>query len=290
MGGRAVATTYKQLALDLDARGARLAEAARQRHAYRKWQAMCRAVIRWLDREHQPTAMATVVPTRVSRHFADVAAFWSRPRRNPHDGGPARLLAPERTVIVECYTDRRACWPDCTRSAELLPYLRSLKEQLAAIEAEIRSKEPQLRENAALFEEYAEWHYERSANKQYHHLRREIDKTEHALYHGTKFDRIRSAQLADVLYLAVPERLVTPDELADGWGLLWVSPTLEVTEVGPPHPRECTPQHRLHLVQNIAAAATDSVRMEHGVRRLQDEVVFVTMSRRHRKPVPGHMP
>ena len=238
-------------------------------------QAMQRAVLRWLEATDRPTGLACDVITRISKLRADVAAFWSAPVRNPHDEGPHRILQPARTLAVQCHLDRDECWPDCARSAEILPQLKALRAELLEVQETVRREEPRLRDGASLFEEYAEWRYEDSVNPDYHRLRRTIDKLQHGLYHGTKFERVRQAQVADALYLAVPDGLVTADELADGWGLLWVDERLGVREVVSPKPQNCLPGNRMHLVQNVASAGRDHTLLANGVARTQKGVVFV---------------
>ena len=164
-------------------------------------QAIQRAVLRWLEASDQPTGLAADVVTRVSRLRADVAAFWSAPMRNPHSEGPPRIMQPTRTLIVQCHAERDECWPDCIRSAEILPQLKAHKAELLQVQETVRQEEPQLRDNNSLFEEYAEWRYENSGNHHYHSLKRAIDKLEHALYHGSKFERIRQETHANTLWL-----------------------------------------------------------------------------------------
>jgi len=242
-----------------------------------------RAVLCWLEGKEAPTGVALEVITRISRLRADVAGFWSIPVKNTHKEGPPQILTPAKTMIIQCHAEREECWPDCIRSREILPQLRALKSDLAEAEKQIRSAEPELREDNTLFEEYAEWHYEDSQNRQYHHVKRAIEKMEHGLYHGTKFERIRSVQLADYLYLAVPVGVVEKTELADGWGLLWVDDDLNVEIVAEPEKRDCLPTNRVHLVQNIAAAAKASELTVHGVLRKKNSKPILTRPvRRHR--------
>ena len=249
---------------------------------------LMRAVLRWLYQADPPTGAAEGVVTRISRIRADVAAFWSRPSRNPHGEGPSRILTPARTAVYQCYADRDAFWPDASRSEQILPRLQQFRSEMAELEDRIRREEPELRADGTLFEELAEWRYDRSRNPEYHRLRRQIDRAEHALYCGTKFERVRSADLADRLYLAVPADLIGADELADGWGLLWVHDDLSVALVAEAEPRECLPANRLHLVQNIAAAAAGPVLFASGVRRQKlGRTIFVKRPRGHRKPEPG---
>ncbi len=275
----------KQLFFDLDFRSVRPPRGASPPLPRFRRNLLPRAVLRWLESTSPPTGAAVDVITRISRLRADVAAFWSTPVRNVHGEGPGQVLTVSRTVIVQCHTEREECWPDCIRSREILPQLRRLKEELAEVEGEIRREEPRLREDNTLFEEYAEWRYEQSGNARYHQVKRAIEKMEHGLYHGTKFERIRSAQLADHLYLAVPRGVVETAELADGWGLLWVEDDLSVTLVAEPEERECLPSNRVHLVQNIAAAAKASELIVRGIHRnRQGELVLTRPARRRRAP------
>lgn len=245
-------------------------------------------MLRWLFRTDPPAGAAQGVVTRISRIQADVAAFWNRPARNRSEQGPTRILTPVRTAIFQCYANREEFWPEAGRSEQILPRLQDLRSQAVELEERIRQEEPELREDGTLFEELAQWRYDRSTNREYRRVRRQMDKAEHALYSGTKFERVRSADLADQLCLVVPAGLIAPDELADGWGLLWVNDDLSVTVAAEPVPRECLPANRLHLVQNIASAAAGSVLFAAGVRRQKrGRTVFVKQPRGHRKPVPG---
>ena len=267
---------------DGDAAQAAPAEATETGAGSARRQAIRRAALRWLEETAPPTGMATFVVTRIQRTRADVAAFWSEPVRNAAGEGPERILTPQRTVIVQCYAERDECWPDCSRSQGMLPQLKALKAELAEVEATIRKEEPELRDSNALFEEYAVWRYDESRNRRYHKIRRAIFRVERSLYDGTAFERIRSAQLADHLYLAVPAGLVEATELADGWGLLWVEDDLSVRVIAAAEPRECLSANRLHLVQNIAAAAKTSELLANGIARRDDAVILTRPMRRRR--------
>jgi hypothetical protein len=248
-----------------------------------------RAALRWLEKTDSPTGMALNVFTRIARYRADVGAFWSRPRQNPGPG-PTRVLAPYRTALVLCHTARESCWPACARSEEMLPELRRARDELAAVEARIREQEPHLRDSDVLFEELAIWHYHGTRDPEYHELRARIEALQDAVYQGTQFECIQRAQLADFLYLAVPEGVVRPGELAAGWGLLWVRPDFSLEVVADAEDQDCDESNRFHLVQNIAAASASAVLMAQGIRRLRDDTVrFVRPPRRRLKPEPGRV-
>ncbi len=246
-----------------------------------------RAVLRWLAAQTPaPTAVALDVPTRTARFKADVAAFWSSLRRNRREEGPSRLLVPTRTLVIECYVEREDCWPDCVRTAEIMPRLQAYKARRAELQAAVRATEPELRDPTTLFEEYAAWHYDRSRNPEYQATVRTIELLERALVEGTRFEQVRSAEVADQLLLAVPAGLMAADEVANGWGLLWVHPDLTVTVEKAADTRDCREPNRVHFVQNIAAAAMRAVLATSGVRReaQSKRVGFVRPPRLRRKP------
>lgn len=216
-----------------------------------------RAALAWLASGF-PTAAAIRVPTRLTKFRADAAAFWSTPGRN-------RLLQPEHTVLVEARATRSSCWPECSGSEEIVPQLRLEQEKRQEIEAEIRRREPHLRDSAVLFPEIEYWNYAGTRNPEYKFCLRRIREYERALYRGSRFERIRRANVANELYLAVPEGMIHPNELAEGWGLLYVARNLSVKVVRKALFRECPQENMLHLSQNIAASSLSDVLFAHGV-------------------------
>jgi hypothetical protein len=243
-----------------------------------------RAVMGWLN-QGGATGMAAQVPTRVSRYKADVAAYWSQVCRRRLESGPARVLRPQKTVVVEIRCTRSECWPDCGNSEELAPLLRKLRRQQEELQASIRSDEPDLQHTDVLFEEYAEWDYSRTSNAAYHQLCKEIRKIEKSLYQGTKFEGLISAQVADEAYLAVPARALHPREVATGWGLIWVRENLDIEVIAPSAGHACGEENRLHLVQNIGRASRKSVLFANGVHPTSSGPIFLPIPRR-RRPKP----
>ncbi len=240
---------------------------------------LCRAVMAWLAGQ-DATGLAMQTPTRISRFRADVAAFWSRPGRNPGGEGPGQLMLPAQTVIVECRRNRAACWPDCANSQELSPELLKLRQKQQQLEEKIRRAEPELRRTDMLFEEYTEWQYEKSQSSDYQKLCREIHQREEALYRGTRFEAIMRVRLADFHYLAVPAKTVHPHELATGWGLLWVRNDLMAELVAPAANQHCRGENRLHLVQNIAGASRENVLFANGIRVRDGRISFLPVPHR----------
>ena len=247
-----------------------------------------RAVMVWLDNgAAPPTGLADDVPTRMCRFKADIGAFVSKPVRNSEGVGPGYLLEPQHTTIVLCYSERSQCWNDCTNSENIIPQLKAAKDRKRQLQSQIRNEEPELRESNTLFEEFADWRYEQTQNARYHKVQREIENMENALYAGTRFEQLRQAQVADYLYLAVPAGMINADELADGWGLLWVLSDLSVSVKRTPNFHDCSPCNRVHFIQNIAAASRKSVEFVNGLRHSNTEnrTYFVKPPRGHRKEV-----
>ncbi|MFA6101702.1 MAG: hypothetical protein WCV67_19275 [Victivallaceae bacterium] len=234
------------------------------------------AILGWLI-GLDPSGVGTQVPTRISKYQVDVAAFWSAPEK--------QLLKPEKTMIVEIRDDREQCWPDCGDSDKLLRKLREKKEQKAILEAVIRVNEPGLKESDSLFDEYESWNYTASVNKEYQRCLKQIEKIQHSLYKGSRFEQIRRGHVADLLYLAVPAGEVHADELANGWGLLYIDSQHNVTEIKKAELQEPPESNRLHLIQGLAAAAMRNVLFAYGIRVSDNGKVAFAPPPRRRKGI-----
>lgn len=232
------------------------------------------AILGWLM-ALAPSGVGTQVPTRISKYQVDIAAFWSAPEK--------QLLRPEKTMIVEIRDDREQCWPDCGDSDKLLRKLREKKEQKSILEAVIRVDEPGLKESDSLFDEYESWNYAASVNQEYQRCLKQIEKIQHSLYKGSRFEQIRRGHVADLLYLAVPTGEVHADELAEGWGLLYVDAQHHVTEIKKAGLQEPPESNRLHLIQGLAAAAMKNVLFAYGVRVSDNGKVAFAPPPRRRK-------
>jgi hypothetical protein len=238
-----------------------------------------RAVMGWLI-EQEPSGTGLMVPTRISRFRADAAAFWSKPIRK----NGKNILYPVKSIIVEVRHNREECWPDCAKKDELLPLLKIEKIHRKEIEKIIRKTEPELQLNDNLFPEFESWNYSLSSNKIYFECCNKISEIEHSLYNGSRFERVREALLADFLYLAVPAGAVHKDEIADGWGLLYVSDDLTVTVVKEADNWECPLENKFHLVQNISKACMKSLFFSQGINIDKNgNTHFVRPPRRRRK-------
>lgn len=243
-----------------------------------------RAILRWLEKEYNPQGMMVSVPTRSAKFKADVAAFWNKSVSNRRGTGPSRLARPSQTLVVECFTSRAQCRLDCAETETILEKLNLKRNLREALQTTIRQCEPELRCSEALFEDYADWDYDKSENPEYRQVIDDIRRLEEALRKGTRFERIQSAAVADCLFAAVPAGLIQAGELADDWGLLWIHNDMEVTvkKQAVIHPVE--EANRMHFIQNIAAAAKTGILATQGVRRGADkDVYFVKQPRLHRK-------
>ncbi len=225
--------------------------------------------------QQNPTGLGINIPTRISYYRADIAAFWSVAIN--------KLLTPRQTMIIEIRHDREACWPDCADKDKLLELLRQTKTIKTELEERIKAEEPELVDNNVLFEEYRGWNYHESKNSYYHDICRKVEKIEHAIYKGSRFEMIRSGQVADLLYLAVPKNSVTVAEVADGWGLLYFDKTGKVTEVKSPDNWNCSMAKRQHLIQNIAAVNSKDMLFKHGIKNAADGSISFSKAPRRRR-------
>ena len=236
-----------------------------------------RAALAWMAKQ-KPTALAAKVPTRLKRFYASVAAFWSEPGRRK------RLLKPQRTAIVEIRPDRESCFAESAKNADLLPALREAKGRKVELEAEIRLNEPELKDGDFLFDEIEKWNYSASKNKDYRHVLKRIEELERAIHNGSRFEKIRRAKVSNELYLAVPEDAVHPDELAEGWGLIYVTPELDAKLVKKAEPWDCPEDNMMHLAQNIGASALRDVLFSNGVHLAADGSISLIKPPRRRRP------
>ncbi len=215
------------------------------------------AVLAHLVRNHV-TGAALRVPSCRRKFQADIAAYWSE--------AAGRINQISCCAMIDIHTDRAGCLPECTDRSGVARELIELRRHKQQLEARIRETEPELRETDELFAEFQSYAYSRSADAEYHKVCRRLAVLHQALFKGTRMERLSRAGVADFLYLAVPENLIAPEELFDGWGLWYVTPELTVREVKPAVRQDCDELSRRHLVQNIGQAALNSVLFAQGVR------------------------
>lgn len=187
------------------------------------------AVINWLLSQNvQPNCIATDVDANGAHERFDLVSVnvGKIPRSSTKKINYQALFS---TAAFICYADRDECWPECANSNEIASELAELREQRMKLEEEIRATEPDLKDNAVLFEELAVWNYEKSTNPQYKNLAKSINWLESILYMGNRVERIMANPLADKSYIVVPDNAIQPNEINENWGLLWVADDGTVT-------------------------------------------------------------
>ncbi len=219
---------------------------------------------------------ALQVPCRQRKFVADVAGYFSCYSK--------RFNQLESTVLVEVYSRRSECIPECAGRTAVMEELDLLKEQRAALEEVIRREEPELRVNDELFEEIRSFDYTRSSNSEYHKVCKRIRSLEQSLYRGTPMELLAKANVSDYMIAAVPENMISLREVPDSWGLWYIREDKSVYEVKEPVRQECTAASRHHLVQNIGHCALSSVLFAHGVKvRADGKVRFTRQPKARRK-------
>ncbi len=239
--------------------------------------ALLRAALVWFDSQN-PASLSTCVPVAGSRFRADAAAAWTVP-------GKHHLLQLTKTAVAEIRFRRNECWPECSDSSGILSGYRKSQRERFRLEEEIRRTEPQLKDTATLFPEYEVWNYDRSANPNYRACLEKLREYESALYRGSRFEKIRAAEAANELWLVVPDGLVAPDELAEGWGLLYVSPKCRIRVARRAEFLPCSPDRMMNLSQSIAASAARDVLFSHGIVRGDDGSFSLRKAPRRRNSV-----
>ena len=205
----------------------------------------------------EPDGLAADVPPRFRNYRVAAAAFWRRPS--------GRIRPVTETAAVQVFDRHDRCFAECADRQKLIDAIHALRGEREELESEIRRTEPHLADSDCLFPEYRTWRYRESVNPQYKKLCRKLDALLRTLYRGSRLERVRRAECADRLYLAVPAHAVEPDELGEEWGLLYVFPDGRAELVREAEKLPCSPEARAHLALNIASAARNSVLFSNGV-------------------------
>ena len=205
----------------------------------------------------KPDALAVQVPARFCKYQVSCAGFW---RGTGKEQGRVA-----QTAIVVLYEKFERCFSDCANRDKLLENLRELREKREELEQKIRQEEPELASRDDLFCDFCSWDYASSRCEEYHKLLRKIRKVQDSLHQGSRLCRIHATGVADYCYLAVPDGLVQPDEIALGWGLVYLGPGREFKLIKEPEPQEASPAGRQLLAQNIAIAGANAVRFAAGI-------------------------
>jgi len=197
----------------------------------------------------QPSGLA-IDAAAGGRCRADAAAFWMEKGRIT------------RTAIAQV----QSCLDPGDGKDELFGALKLARMEREVLEQEIRRTEPGLRDSSQLFTEFADWNYEVSKNPAYRECLQKIRKLEHALYQGTRLERLIRTKTASELYLIVPENAVAPDYPLNGCGLVYIKNDLSFELVVPAGQQEnVSKEYQLRLALNIAASDQQDVLFANGI-------------------------
>ncbi|MDD3885860.1 MAG: hypothetical protein PHI35_03200 [Victivallaceae bacterium] len=222
-----------------------------------------------------PDAVGVRVPARIRKYQVTAAGFWR--------GSHGKSI--DKTAVVMLYERFDNCFADCADRDARLAVIHSLLEQKERLESVIRVQEPHLASSDDLFDDFRSWDYASSTNAEYRKLCRKLDSLRMALHQGSRLENIRRTGVADYCYLAVPEGLVEPGEIAMGWGLVYLKSDRSFTLVREADPQDgVTPAARQILAQNIAVAAADMVTFASGVdRSARGRITYRRLPRRRSK-------
>lgn len=244
-----------------------------------------RLAVAWL-RAQGYFAAACEVRSPIAQWVLDVAGW----RDGVFDPALNRRVKcdPPHTVIIECKQSRA----DFLRDSRRLDRLLALRERLEGIrrsieEHRIKALEPQLRvSGSSLFADMEQWDFAASALPSYRRTLDRLLRLDEHVHGQTKFFRLARYGLADALYVAAPQGMLTRRELPPGWGLLECEegtlrdsdrllrePTPTLFSNGAIDPASlftirieaaalpARPHHRQRLLRNIAvAASTQAIR------------------------------
>ncbi len=210
---------------------------------------------------------------------ADAAAFWLLPKQRLCSGI-------ERTAVALVCSDSARFHGDARRREELRRALQSLQEEKLVLEAEIREKEPCLR-NDSLFEEESEWDYSASANRRYRNLLKKMEKTHFSLLHESRFDRMIAEGLANAYYLIVPEDRAMEDEgeYPPGWGVVLACADFSIRQLREATVFESLPENRLNLALKTAQAASSDTLFSRGVSLSPEGIPQFHVPPKRRRPL-----
>ncbi len=210
---------------------------------------------------------------------ADAAAFWLMPKQRI-------CIEIEHTSVVLVCPDPSRFRADSRRREDLRRTQHALLEEKAVLEAEIREKEPYLR-NDSLFEEEYEWDYSASTNRVYRKLLKRMEKLQFTLSHESRFDRMIAEGLANGYYLILPEDRAMEDEgeYPPGWGVVLACRDYTVRPVRDAAVYESHPESRLNLALKIAQAAAADTLFSRGVSLSPDGTAQFHVPPKRRRPL-----
>jgi len=208
----------------------------------------------------KPAGIAANVPTRRSKYRVAAAGFWRPPTSR-------KTNVITKTALVVMYDDIDCCFSDCSGREERIAAINALQNEKSIIEADIRKNEPHLGATDDLFGDFRTWDYASSTNPAYRKICRKLDKEVRLLTQGSKLEYIRRAGNADLCFLAVPENLIDPAVIPIEWGVVELTAKPRGFKLLRNAMRlsDVTPDGRLQLALNVAAAAAKSACFANGV-------------------------
>ena len=231
-----------------------------------------------IEPEIEPEAAVPGSPRALSRKQLKRAAMAFLASRQPSG------LAIDAAVGGRCRADAAAFWMEkgrITRTAiaqvqsrldpsdgknGFFDSLKIARMEREVLEQEIRRTEPGLRDSSLLFTEFSDWNYGVSKNPAYRECLQKIRKLEHALYQGTRLERLLRTKAASEVYLIVPENTVAPDYPLNGCGLVYIRNDLSFELIVPAGRQEnVSKEHQLRLALNIAASDQQDVLFANGI-------------------------
>ena len=206
----------------------------------------------------RPFAAARRVPVRGRRFTVCCAGFWRAEGRRG-----SRVV---KTAVVLMYNRVESCFADCSGREVHLARIAELQSRREALEERIRREEPHLAETDDLFSDFRTYDYRRSSNREYHRVCRELASEARILGQGGRPARVMEANAADLCYLAIPKGLIPRDAVLPSWGVVELDSGSMFRVLREPEMQPAvTPEGRLSLALNIAAAATPDARFAAGV-------------------------
>ena len=223
----------------------------------------------------KPSGVAMRVPTLLgNRYKADAAAFWL-------PTGCRTGLQPERTSLALCVLKHSEFAGNSSNREDIQKEWNLAVEKKEELEAVIRQKEP-FTKIVSLFEEEEKWDYSLSKNRSYHACLRKIAKLFKALATDTIYGRMILEELADKYYLVSPEGVIQPEEVPEGWGLVWIRKdlTAQVLCAAPEH--QSNNVNRTNLALRIAASGLSEQLFANGIDVSDESTVFRPVPKRRR--------
>lgn len=237
----------------------------KQKNAFpeRNEQTMRRAALGFLA-TLEPESLGANFPSGIARIKVDAGAYFFASGRTP---------VVERTIAAVTCIDRNKCWIDASLKEDLLKMLSAAQAEKAALEEELKVKEPDLKDDS-LFPEAQIWDFSRARSRKYRSCLKKIEKLEYSIYHGSKFERMMFEQLADEFYLVVPTDLIAVTELPEEWGLVYVAEDFSATVIRQAKKCVCPQEKRTAFALRAAAAGCNDVLFANGISTTKGSIRF----------------